>query len=518
MEAEGIKADQGGLILAIDQGTTGTTALLLDLSGVTIARKSVEFPQHFPRPGWVEHEPEEIWRSVLAAVDGALAAVPASRDRLAAIGITNQRETIVLWDAASSQPVGPAIVWQDRRTQPRCEELVRAGFGDRVREVTGLVIDPYFSATKVEWLLRQDPGLERRARSGDVQLGTIDGFLVKKLCGGPSAPHVMEATNASRTLLMDLASCAFSQEMCDLFGIPAAMLPTIVPTAGVVAYTSGVTGLPDGIPISGIAGDQQAALFGQGCLHVGDVKCTYGTGAFVLANVGKAPVVSRAGLLSTLAWQLGGEATYALEGSCFVSGAAVQWLRDGLGLIAAASDIEALARSVPSSAGVVFVPALAGLGAPHWDPLATGLITGITRGTTRAHLARATLEAMALSVDDLVGAMSSDLKDKGLLPVGRLRVDGGASQNDLLLELQAAISRVPVERPSNIESTARGAALLAGLGAGLFGSAAAAAERAHLDRLVLPDGPQAPPAEQVVELRRGWADAVARTKTRSVVL
>lgn len=503
----------GGLILAIDQGTTGSTALLLDLEGVRVAKKSVEFEQHFPRPGWVEHEPEQIWQSVLAAVTGALDAVPHARQRLAAIGITNQRETIVLWDAASAVPLGRAIVWQDRRTQPRCEELVRAGHSARVREVTGLVIDPYFSATKVAWLLENDPELARRAQAGDVQLGTIDGFLVKKLCGGPSAPHVMEATNASRTLLMDLERCSFSTEMCDLFGVPARMLPTIVPTAGVVARTAGVPGLPDGIPISGIAGDQQAALFGQGCLEQGDVKCTYGTGAFVLANVGSRPVSSRAGLLSTLAWQLPSGPTYALEGSCFVSGAAVQWLRDGLGVIESASQIEALARSVPSSEGVVFVPALAGLGAPHWDALATGLITGITRGTTRAHLARATLEAMALSVDDLVRAMSGDLSHKGLSAVLRLRVDGGAAQNDLLLELQSAISRVPVERPVDIESTARGAALLAGLGAGLFRSASAAAERAHLDRTFVPDAPGAPTHAQVDELHRGWARALERTKS-----
>jgi len=506
-------ARSDGLILAIDQGTTGSTAVVLDLEGRALGRSSVEFEQHFPRPGWVEHEPEQIWQSVLGAVSKALGAVPQARDRLAAVGITNQRETIVLWDADTAAPVGRAIVWQDRRTQPRCEELIRAGHADRVRAVTGLVIDPYFSATKVAWCLDSQAELGRRARSGQLKLGTIDGFLVNKLCGGPTAPHVMEATNAARTLLMDLRSCTFSSEMCDLFGVPEAMLPRIVPTAGVVAHTRGVPGLPDGIPISGIAGDQQAALFGQGCLHQGDVKCTYGTGAFVLANVGAQPVSSQAGLLSTLAWQLGGTPTYALEGSCFISGAAVQWLRDGLGVIASASDIEALARSVPSSEGVVFVPALAGLGAPHWDAGATGLITGITRGTTRAHLARATLEAMALSVDDLVRAMSSDLERQGLSPIGRLRVDGGATKNALLLELQASISQVPVERPTDVESTARGAALLAGLGAGLFGSPEAAAERAHLDRTFLPDGPGALSAERVAELHRGWTRAVARTRT-----
>lgn len=506
-------AQNGGLILAIDQGTTGSTALLLDLAGATLARSSVEFEQHFPKPGWVEHEPEQIWQSVLAAVDGALQKVTGARDRLAAIGITNQRETIVLWDADSAEPIGRAIVWQDRRTQPRCEELVRAGHAERVRRVTGLVIDPYFSATKVAWLLANDVELARRAESGQVQFGTIDGFLVKKLCGGSSAPHVMEATNASRTLLMDLELGVFSPEMCDLFGVPRALLPTIVPTAGVVAITKGVPGLPDGIPISGIAGDQQAALFGQGCLRLGDVKCTYGTGAFVLANVGTRPVSSRAGLLSTLAWQFGSRRTYALEGSCFVSGAAVQWLRDGLGIITSAAEIEALARSVPSSGGVVFVPALAGLGAPHWDALATGLITGITRGTTRAHLARATLEAMALSVDDLVQAMASDLAAEGLPTIGRLRVDGGASKNDLLLELQAAFSALPVERPLDIESTARGAALLAGVGAGLFGSPDAAAERAHLDKTFLPGDAGGLEHGQVLELQRGWTRALARTKT-----
>lgn len=502
------KDGTGDVVLAIDQGTTGSTALLISLAGQVLARHNQEFPQHYPRPGEVEHEPDEIWASVLASVDGALSQVPGARDRIAAIGITNQRETILVWDPETGRTVGRAIVWQDRRTAAHCAALKAQGNDRRVREVTGLVIDPYFSATKLDWLLRQDAAVKKRGEAGELQFGTIDSYLLYRL-GGRDAAFIMEVTNASRTLLMDLRKREFSPEMCELFGVPARMLPRIVPSAGVAARTRGVPGLPDGIPISGIAGDQHAALFGQACIGVGDAKCTYGTGAFVLVNTGDEPLQSEAGLLSTLGWQIGDHVTYALEGSCFIAGAAVQWLRDGLGLIDSSAAIEALARSVPSSEGVVFVPALAGLGAPHWDPDARGLITGLTRGTTRAHLARATLEAIALSVDDLLRSMEEDLRRAGRPGLTRLRVDGGASENNLLMELQAGISGIAVDRPTSVESTARGAALLAALGAELLPGQEAAAGAFELDRRF----GSAWTESQRNDLRDSWLTAISRARS-----
>ncbi len=502
------------LIVAIDQGTTGSTVLLVDCQGQVQARCSQEFPQYFPQPGWVEHEPEEIWRSVRSALRGALAQLPGAVDRLAAVGITNQRETALLWDAETSAPLGRAVVWQDRRTADVCDSLRQAGHTHRVREVTGLVIDPYFSATKVARLLAENAQWGRQARRGQVQFGTVDSFLVKKLAGGVAAPHIMEVTNASRTLLMDLKTRNFSSEMCQLFEVPEQVLPRIVASAQVVAHTTGVPELPDGLPISGIAGDQHAALFGQGCVNVGDAKCTYGTGAFVLVNTGERPLESEAGLLSTLAWQIGEEVNYALEGSCFISGAAVQWLRDGLGIIDGAEDIEKLARSVSSSGQVVFVPALSGLGAPYWDAQATGLITGITRGTTRAHLARATLEAMAFQVDDLLLAMDADLKNAQLAGVTRLRVDGGAAKNDLLVEIQAGLSHCRVDRPAELESTGRGAALLAALGAGLVAGVDQAASAVSFEsHFGGPGSEEELPLAARQAARRRWEQAVARARS-----
>ncbi len=453
----------GDLILAIDQGTTGSTALVLDANGHARGRANVEFPQHFPKPGWVEHEPEEIWASVRTAVERALAAGAAKTNDIGAIGITNQRETTVVWERASGRPIHRAIVWQDRRTAERCAALKAEGQEARVRAKTGLVLDPYFSGTKIAWLLDHVEGARARAERGELAFGTIETFLVHRLTGG--AAHVTDVTNASRTLLLDLDRLAWDEGMCGLLGVPAAMLPRVVGCAEVVGTTRGLGWLPDGIPIAGLAGDQQSALFGQTCFAKGDVKCTYGTGAFVLMNVGAHPVASKSGLLATAAWQLrsGEAATYALEGSAFIAGAAVQWLRDGLGLITAAPEIEPLARSVPDAGGVVFVPALVGLGAPYWDPDARGLLTGLTRGTTKAHVARATLEAIANEVTDLIEAMSADAG----AAVARLRVDGGASANGLLLELQAALAGVRVERPRDVETTARGAAMLAALGVGL---------------------------------------------------
>ncbi len=496
-------------ILAIDQGTTGTTALVMAPDGETLGRANREFPQHFPRPGCVEHEPAEIWASVTAAIAGALSSAGVGGDGIRAIGITNQRETTLLWDRRSDEPVHRAIVWQDRRTADRCEALKQAGHEQRVRDVTGLVIDPYFAGTKLAWLLDSVDGARARAERGELAFGTVDSYVIWKLAGGGAAdaPHVTDVTNASRTLLMHLKDRQWDDGMLELFGIPAAVLPTIVPSAGICARTRNVPGLPDGIPIAGVAGDQHAALFGQGCLEPGDAKCTYGTGAFVLVSTGSQVVKSRFGLLSTVGWQIGSEAVYALEGSAFIAGAAVQWLRDGLKLIASADQIEALARSVPSSDGVVFVPALSGLGAPHWDPHARGLITGITRGTTAAHLARATLEAIALEVGELINAMADDLGR----PLARMRVDGGASANDLLMQLQSDVSDLLIERPAELESTARGAAMLAAVGAGVFGGGAEAGKMLKITstfQRTLPDAPRA-------ALWRGWHDAVRRTKAQS---
>jgi glycerol kinase len=496
-----------GYILAIDQGTTGTTALVMALDGSTLGRKNCEFPQHFPKPGWVEHDPEQIWRSVLSAVSGALETSNVRGSEIAAIGITNQRETALLWDRRSGQAVSRAIVWQDRRTAAYCAELKTKGHEARVRELTGLVLDPYFSATKLRWMLDHVPGARAAADAGELAFGTVDSYLVFRLAGGAAlrAPHITDVTNASRTLLMDLAQRSWSEEMCALFGIPKQVLPEIVPSAARVAFTRGVPFLPDGIPITGIAGDQHAALFGQACFSPGDAKCTYGTGAFLLVNTGAQPSPSRFGLLSTVAWQVESEVVYALEGSCFIAGAAVQWLRDGLGVIASAEEIEALARQVPSTEGVAFVPALSGLGAPYWDPDARGLITGITRGTTRAHLARATLEAIAFQVNDVTCAMGEDLGR----PIARMRVDGGAAANDLLLQMQSDIGDLIVERPSELESTARGAAMLAGLGAGLFSSPEEAARMIRLDRAFKP---QIDALTRSAERDR-WSRAVCRARS-----
>jgi glycerol kinase len=493
------------LLLAIDQGTTGSTALVVTLEGETIGRKTVEFPQHFPKPGWVSHDVEEIWASVEAAVTGALAAANVDGKAIAAIGITNQRETTVVWDRATGKPIDMAIVWQCRRTADVCDALKQdpATVTD-VRAKTGLVIDAYFSATKIAWLLDHTDGARRRAERGELAFGTIDSFLVHRLTAGGA--HVTDITNASRTLLMALATGAWDAELCALFHVPESVLPRIVPSAGVVATTLGVGFLPDGIPIAGIAGDQQAALFGQACFAEGDAKCTYGTGAFALMNIGDTPILSEHGLVTTVAWGIGGKTTFALEGSAFIAGAAVQWLRDGLGIIKSAPDVEALAKRVESSDGVVFVPALAGMGAPHWDQDARGTITGITRGTTAAHLARATLEGIAFEVTDLLEAMQKDAKR----PLARLRVDGGAAANDLLMQFQADVADVVVERPTDVESTGRGAAMLAGLGAGVGGGLAGVAKMAKIATRLEPKMSR----EERDAHRARWDVALRRTRSK----
>ncbi len=494
-----------GFVLAIDQGTTGSTALVVDVaSGKTVGRATTEFPQHYPKPGWVSHDANEIWASVETSVKGALEAAGVGGDRLAAIGITNQRETTLLWDRATRKPIDLAIVWQCRRTAAVCDALKKdARTVARVREKTGLVIDAYFSATKIAWLLDNDAGARERAERGEIAFGTIDAFVVSQLTSG--AVHATDVTNASRTLLMNLARAEWDPELCALFHVPEKVLPKIVGSAEEVGRTRGAGFLPDGIPITGIAGDQQAALFGQACFHEGDGKCTYGTGAFALMNIGDRPLLSEHGLVTTMAWRVLGKTTYALEGSAFIAGAAVQWLRDGLGIIESARDIEALAASVPSSDGVVFVPALAGLGAPHWDQDARGTITGITRGTTAAHLARATLEGIAFQVRDLLDAMVKDAKR----PLARLRVDGGAAENGLLMQFQADIAGVVVERAADLESTGRGAAMLAGVGAGLYRSLEDVAELSGTSTRF---EPHMPAGDRDAHLAR-WSAGLARTKS-----
>jgi glycerol kinase len=458
-------------VLAIDAGTTGVTALVVGEDGQVRSRGYQEFPQHFPRPGWVEHEPEEIWVAVLQACRVALAGQTVS-----CIGITDQRETAVVWDRERLSAPRRAIVWQDRRTTAICERLKDAGHEARVAELTGLRLDPYFTATKLTWLAEHDEPTWKGIADGSLVVGTVDSYVVARLTGG--ARHVTDASNASRTLLYDLRARGWSDELCDLFGVPVTALPEIVPSYGEIGRTDPRSFLGLDLPIAGIAGDQQAALFGQGCYDAGRSKCTYGTGSCVLVNTGTEPVLSER-LLTTVAWMHpDGTVAYALEGSVFVTGSAVQWLRDGLQILGAASEIEALAASVPDSAGVVFVPALTGLGAPHWDPDARGTLLGITRGTTRAHLARATLDAIAFEVRDVVDAMTSEAG----LTVPMLQVDGGASANSLLCQLQADQLGVPVQRPEVLETTALGAAFLAGLGTGVWSSTDELDQAWRLDR------------------------------------
>jgi glycerol kinase len=465
-------------VLAIDQGTTGTTVLVFDETLQLRARGYREFPQHFPQPGWVEHDPEEIWQSVVGALTDAVHGSGASVEaaEIVAIGITNQRETTIVWERATGKPLHNAIVWQDRRTADICANMKEAGLEDEIRRATGLVLDPYFSGTKLQWLLENVPGLRARAHKGEVCFGTVDSYLVWRLTGG--AAHVTDVSNASRTLLFDLHALDWSGRLCDLLKVPRSVLPEVRASAEHYGETRGVPGLRDGIRVCGMAGDQQAALFGQACFAVGDVKCTYGTGAFMLMNTGNRAVPSKSGLLTTVGWKLGKEVVYALEGSTFIAGAMVQWLRDGLGIITSAREIEALAASVPDSGGVIAVPALSGLGAPHWRPEARGLISGITRGTTRAHIARAVLEGIALQIADLLGAMQTDAG----IPVRVVKVDGGASANDLLMQFQADVLATEIVRPALVETTALGAALLAGIAAGVWKDTSEAARAWRQDR------------------------------------
>ena len=496
--------NQGGTtcVLALDQGTTSSRAILFDRRGMPIAVAQEEFPQHTRTgaggadQGIVEHDPEDIWRTQLGCARRVLAESGTSAGAVAAVGITNQRETTILWDRSSGRPVAPAIVWQSRVSAPVCARLRAQGIEDEVRRQTGLLLDPYFSATKIVHLLETVPGLRARCAAGEVAFGTVDTFLIWRLTGG--RVHATDPTNASRTLLFDIDRRAWSDELCRMFGIPE-----VRPSAGSFGSVEADL-LGAEIPIAGCAGDQQAGGFAHGCLAAGDAKCTYGTGAFLLCSTGDTHVASTAGLLTTLGCAADTAPNYMLEGSVFVAGALIGWLRDGLGIIRRAADIEPLARSVADSGGVVVVPALTGLGAPHWDPHARGLIVGITRGTTAAHIARAALEAIALSVGDVVQAME---RDAGRAP-SRLRVDGGATANDLLMQVQADVLGRPVERPAVLETTALGAALLAGMATRFFADAAAVAEARRIERVFEPEID----AAARDRLRDRWHDAVSRSR------
>jgi len=485
-------------VLAIDAGTTGVTALVVTAEGTIAAKGYQEFAQHFPQPGWVEHSPEEIWQATLEATRACLAIWSGSTDDLRAIGITNQRETVTLWDRETLGSPRRAIVWQDRRTADLCTRLREEGHEPRVAELTGLRLDPYFSGTKLTWLAEQEPNTWALVESGRYAIGTIDSYLVARMTRGTW--HITDVSNASRTLLFDLQAGAWSDELCSLFGVPTSALPEVVASWGHLATSDPRSFLGLELPIAGIAGDQQSALFGQTCFEVGETKCTYGTGSFILTNTGSEVVRSDAGLLSTAAWRSPeGELTYAVEGAIFVTGAAVQWLRDGLQIVGSAAETAAIASTVSSSEGVVFVPALTGLGAPDWDPRARGLIIGLTRGTTRGHIVRATLEAIAFEVRDVIDTMPA-LKS--------LAVDGGASANDMLCQMQADQLGVPVERPKIVETTALGAAFLAGLGTGVWKSTEELRDTWALERQFEPKADRA--TADAAHAR--WRDAVERSK------
>lgn len=491
-----------GLVLALDQGTTSSRAILFDGAGAALGVAQKEFTQGYPKPGWVEHDANEIWSSQSGVMSEALAAADVSSRDVSAIGITNQRETTVLWDRRTLQPIAPAIVWQDRRTAAAVDAVrARPGAEALVQERSGLVLDAYFSASKLAWLLDHVPGARARAERGELAFGTVDSWLVARLTRGEA--HVTDVSNASRTMLMSVRSLDWDDELLALWGIPRAVLPRIVGSSEVIGHVA--DGLPcAGVPIAGIAGDQQAATFGQACFAPGQAKSTYGTGAFLVLNTGPAPVASHHRLLTTVAWRLGDEVRYALEGSIFMAGAIVQWLRDGLGVIRRSEDVEALATSVPDTGDVVLVPAFAGLGAPHWDAYARGTIVGMTRGTTAAHIARAALESIAYQVADVIDAMAADAP----APLVELRVDGGASRNDLLMQEQADVLGVPVVRPAVTETTALGAAYLAGLATGVWSGPDDVAKHWREQRRFNPSAP----ADQVAERRGRWRAAIERAK------
>ncbi len=490
-------------ILALDQGTTSSRAIVFDRRGRARGAAQQEFPQHFPQPGWVEHDPADLWETTRRVALAAVAEANLTGAGLAAIGLTNQRETTLLWDRATGRPLAPAIVWQDRRTADLCARLKRRGLEPLFRRKTGLVLDPYFSGTKLAWLLDRLPGARRRAARGELAFGTVDTWLLWQLTGG--RVHATDVSNASRTLLLDLRTGAWDDELLKLLRIPRAVLPAIRASSEVYGEVTAIPALR-GVPIGGIAGDQQAALFGQACFRPGLAKNTYGTGCFLLLHTGEKPVVSRHQLLTTIAWRLGpgGPLEYALEGSVFIGGAVVQWLRDGLGLIARSADVEALAARAPDNGGVFLVPAFTGLGAPHWDAAARGAIVGLTRGSTSAHVARAALESIAYQSADLLSAMEADAG----LRLRELRVDGGATVNAGLMQFQSDLLRVPVIRPRTRETTALGAAYLAGLAVGFWKNRAEIAALWGADKTFRPRAPRA----AMRKLQADWHRAVTRAK------
>ena len=488
-------------ILALDQGTSSSRAIVFDHEGNIRSVAQQEFTQYFPQPGWVEHNPMEIWSSEAAVVAQAISGIGIGGLDIAAIGITNQRETTIVWDARTGAPVYNAIVWQDRRTSAFCDTLKERGLVDRIREKTGLIIDAYFSATKIKWILDNVPGAREKARAGELRFGTVDSWLVWQLTRGEV--HITDVSNASRTMLFNIHTLEWDKELLELLDIPLSMMPAVKSSSEVYGHTK-TTIFAHEVPIAGIAGDQQAALFGQMCTEPGAVKNTYGTGCFLLMNTGGKPILSRNNLLTTVAWKIGDCVNYALEGSIFVGGSVVQWLRDGLGIIRSSSEIEALAASVPDNGGVYFVPALTGMGAPYWDQYAHGVICGITRGTTAAHIARAALEGIAFQTMDIVHAME---KDAGV-PLAELKVDGGASRNNLMMQFQADILGAKVIRPVVTETTAMGAAYLAGLAVGYWGSLDEIKAQWQVERCFTPTG------ADVSAVKDGWADAIGRTVTK----
>ena len=488
-------------VVALDQGTTSSRAIVFDRDGHVRSVRQREFAQHFPRPGWVEHDAEEIWQSQLEVAREAIDAAGLEPSRIAGIGITNQRETTVVWDRSNGRPISRAIVWQDRRTSEECERLRREGLGDEIRKRTGLVIDAYFSATKLRWILQNVEGARERAANGELAFGTIDSWLLHRLTGG--RVHATDPSNASRTMLYNIHDGRWDEEVLRLFEIPPPLLPDVRSSSEVYGETDpSIFGRP--VPIAGMAGDQQAALFGQMGVAPGVLKNTYGTGCFMVLNTGDEPVESRNNLLTTVAWRLGDRVTYGLEGSVFIAGAVVQWLRDGLGLIERSDDVERLATSVEDNGGVYLVPAFSGLGAPHWDPFARGTIVGITRGTRSGHLARAALESIAFQTRDVLEAMEADSG----LTVGELRVDGGAAANDMLMQFQADILGVPLQRPRILETTALGVAYLAGLAVGVWSGIEEIRTHWELDRSF--DPVMAP--ERVATLVAGWRRALGRAR------
>ena len=487
-------------ILALDQGTSSSRAIVFDEKGTTCAVAQKEFRQIFPKSGWVEHDPHEIWSSQASVIAEAITTLDINGLNIAGIGITNQRETTIVWDSETEEPIYNAIVWQDRRTSDYCDELKKQGVTDMIRQKTGLIIDAYFSATKIKWILDNVPGARKRAEKGKLLFGPVDTWLTWPLTRGEV--HVTDVSNASRTMLFNINTLEWDQELLDLFGIPRSMMPEVKSSSEVYGHTK-TTIFAHKVPISGIAGDQQAALFGQMCTEPGMVKNTYGTGCFLLMNSGEKPILSKNNLITTIAWKIGDKVNYALEGSIFVGGSVVQWLRDGLHVINSSSEVEALASQVPDTGGVYFVPALTGLGAPWWDQYARGTIIGISRGTTTAHIARAALEGIAYQTMDITAAMS---RDAGI-PLKELKVDGGASRNNLLMQFQADILGTRVIRPKVVETTAMGAAYLAGLAVGYWSSIDEIRKQWQIDRVFEPSWEE----EKVLQAKEGWRDAVKRT-------